>query len=71
MKYCLRWGSVSGGALIAGVAAALEKQHIQLGVLMKLKDDIIFNVTNYPGDAIVEQKWIATLAGTLLFKKLK
>ncbi|XP_046823998.1 uncharacterized protein LOC124426394 [Vespa crabro] len=55
------WGSISGGPLLAGIAAAVQPENIILRDV--LKDEML--QTTFSSDITLENKWIATLAGDL------
>ncbi|KAI4497475.1 hypothetical protein M0802_007486 [Mischocyttarus mexicanus] len=55
------WGSISGGPILAGIAAAVQPENIVLKDV--LKDEIL--QTTYSSDITLDNKWIATLAGDL------
>lgn len=55
------WGSISGGSILAAIAAAVQPENIILRDV--LKDEIL--KTTYSSDITLDNKWIATLAGDL------
>ncbi|KAL2728504.1 N-acetylmuramoyl-L-alanine amidase [Vespula squamosa] len=55
------WGSISGGSILAGIAAAVQPENILLRDV--LKNEIL--QTTYSSDMTLDNKWIATLAGDL------
>ncbi|CAD7011746.1 unnamed protein product [Ceratitis capitata] len=60
------WGTVSAGALLAGVATGLQQQSVQLRTLLALSSRNN-GYTNLPQTATVsvDNRWAATLAGDL------
>nr|XP_036230941.1 uncharacterized protein LOC106625100 isoform X2 [Bactrocera oleae] len=60
------WGTVSAGALLAGVATGLQQQTVQLRTLLALSSRNN-GYTNLPQTATVgvDNRWAATLAGDL------
>ncbi|OXU23557.1 hypothetical protein TSAR_013207 [Trichomalopsis sarcophagae] len=57
-----RWGTVSGGSVLAGIAAGLTPQQIRIGDLIRQTEQ---RVTSYSNDASVVNKFLGTLAGDL------
>ncbi|XP_015183759.1 PREDICTED: uncharacterized protein LOC107070249 [Polistes dominula] len=55
------WGSISGGSILAGIAAAVQPENIILRDV--LEDELL--QTAYSSDITLDNKWIATLAGDL------
>nr|XP_050854964.1 uncharacterized protein LOC127065938 [Vespula vulgaris]XP_050854965.1 uncharacterized protein LOC127065938 [Vespula vulgaris] len=55
------WGSISGGSILAGIAAGIQPENIVLRDI--LKDEIL--QSTYSSDVTLDNKWIATLAGDL------
>ncbi|XP_011301121.1 uncharacterized protein [Fopius arisanus] len=56
------WGVVSGGPLLAGIAAAVQPQNVRISDLMRRDWD---NREAFSSSITLDNKWIATLAGDL------
>ncbi|XP_015124523.1 uncharacterized protein LOC107046428 [Diachasma alloeum] len=57
------WGVVSGGPLLAGIAAALQPQNVRISDLMKRDWE---NKGSLSSSVTLDNKWLATLAGDLV-----
>lgn len=61
-----RWGTVSGGLVLAGIAAGLEHQVIRIGELMGQDEKIEPRVGGYANDRNLDNRFLGTLAGKRL-----
>lgn len=59
-----RWGSIAGGTVLAGIAAGLEPQTVQVRDLMQLRSSP-YRARQQVAPLRVENRWAATLAGDL------
>ncbi|XP_043285059.1 uncharacterized protein [Venturia canescens] len=55
------WGAIAGGSVLAGIAAGLEPQNVTLAMLLREE----WQSHNLVSNTILENKWIATVAGDL------
>lgn len=60
---CFSWGVVSGGPVLAGIAAALQPQNVKISDLMMRRD---WSSRETLRDVTLDNKWISTLAGDLV-----
>lgn len=59
------WGTVSAGTVLAGIAAGLEPQKVQLRTLLAFSKRQNFDRNDRQYNVVVDNKWAATLAGDL------
>ncbi|XP_063977854.1 uncharacterized protein LOC135162868 [Diachasmimorpha longicaudata] len=57
------WGVVSGGPLLAGIAAAVQPQNVRISDLMRADWE---NKGSLSSSITLDNKWLATLAGDLV-----